>query len=253
MRSERVVRGGQTVYGMSVGMLMTESHFPRIPGDNGNAATWPFPVLYRVVPGAGPGRVVRELADGALLEPFIAAALELERAGVEVITTSCGFLVLHQREVQERLSIPFASSSLLQVPWVAAILPPARHVGVLTIEHASLTPAHLSAAGITAGHRAVILGMEDVGGCFVDTILGDRLDLDVDRAEAEHVAAARRLVERNPGVGAIVLECTNMPPYRQAVREATGLPVFDLTTLVGWVAAGTQPGFASQAWTASSR
>jgi len=34
----------------------------RFPGDMGHAGTWPFPVLYRVVPGATPARVV---LDGA--------------------------------------------------------------------------------------------------------------------------------------------------------------------------------------------
>jgi hypothetical protein len=219
MRSERpagtaaatgVVPGGRNLYGLTVGMLMTESHFPRIPGDNGNAATWPFPVAFRVVQGASPGRVVRSLDDGSLLEPFVDAAQGLERAGVELITTSCGFLVLFQRQMQSRIQVPFLSSSLLQVPWVAAILPAGRRV--------------------------------EAGGYFVDTILGDRAELDVDRARAEHIAAAQALLERAPEVGAIVLECTNMPPYRDAVRRATGLPVFDLTTLVGWAVASISAG-----------
>ncbi|MFZ0216943.1 MAG: aspartate/glutamate racemase family protein [Candidatus Dormiibacterota bacterium] len=238
-----IARGGKNVYGIPVGMLMTESRFPRIPGDNGNAATWPFPVLYRVVRGAAPGRVVRSLADATLLEPFVEGALELEHAGVELVTTSCGFLVLFQRQIQDRLQVPFVSSSLLQVPSLAAILPAGRRVGVLTIERASLTPAHLAAAGIDAEQRVGIVGMDEVGGYFVDTILGDRPELDVARARREHVEAARALVERWPDVGAIVLECTNMPPYREAVSRATNLPVFDLTTLVGWAVAATLPGF----------
>lgn len=237
-----MVRGGRNLYGFPVGMVMTESRFPRIPGDNGNAATWPFPVLYRVVPGAGPARVVRSPAGDDLLEPFAEAAEELERAGVELVTTSCGFLVLYQRRIQERLRVPFLSSSLLQVPWVAGLLPPGGEVGVLTIERASLTEEHLAAAGIEPRHRVRFLGLDETEASVVGAILGDRLELDVDRARAEVAAAARTLVERHPAVRAIVLECTNLPPYRSAVREATGLPVYDLTTLVGWAAAGFLPG-----------
>ena len=37
---------------------------------------------------------------------------------------------------------------------------------------------------------------------------------------------------RCPEIAAIVLECTNMPPYADAVRAATGLPVHDITTLI---------------------
>jgi Asp/Glu/hydantoin racemase len=237
-----ITRGGQNLYGFLVGMVMTESRFPRIPGDNGNATTWPFPVLYRVVPGADPARVVRSPAGAALFQPFAEAAQELERAGVEVVTTGCGFLVLYQRRIQERLRVPFLSSSLLQVPWVAELLPPGREVGVLTIERASLTPDHLSAAGIGSRHRVRVVGLDDMGASLVDTLLGDRLELDVERARAEVVGAARTLVERHPAIGAIVLECTNLPPYRTAIREATGLPVYDLTTLIGWAAAGFAPG-----------
>lgn len=238
------VRGGRNLYGFLVGMVMTDSRFPRLPGDNGNAATWPFGVLYRVVRGADPARVVRSPATDALLEPFAEAALELEREGVELVTTGCGFLVLYQRQIQERLRVPFLSSSLLQVPWVAGALPPGAEIGVLTIESASLSPQHLAAAGIQPQHRVRVLGLDEVGSTLVGTILDDRLELDPERARAEVAAAARTLVARHPAIGAIVLECTNLPPYRSAIREATGRPVYDLSTLVGWAAAG----FTGGAW-----
>ena len=40
MATEEFVQGGKTIYGASVGILMLEARFPRIPGDMGNAATW---------------------------------------------------------------------------------------------------------------------------------------------------------------------------------------------------------------------
>ena len=49
-----IARGGKALYGAPLGILMLEARFPRIPGDMGNATTWPFPVLYRVVRGATP-------------------------------------------------------------------------------------------------------------------------------------------------------------------------------------------------------
>jgi len=67
------------------------------------------------------------------------------------------------------------------------------------------------------------------------------MELDVEAARRENVEAARDLMERHPEVGAIVLECTNMPPYAAAIREATGLPVFDITTLVRMVYAALAP------------
>ena len=57
-------KGGKAIYGASVGILMLEARFPRIPGDMGNATTWPFPVLYKVVRSASPDAVVRRGAEG---------------------------------------------------------------------------------------------------------------------------------------------------------------------------------------------
>ena len=67
MEKNSAVAGGKAVYGASVGMLMLETRFPRIPGDIGNAGTWPFPVLYKVVRGASPDHVVRRGAEGFLI------------------------------------------------------------------------------------------------------------------------------------------------------------------------------------------
>lgn len=52
------------------------------------------------------------------------------------------------------------------------------------------------------------------------------------------VAAARRLATRHRDLGAIVLECANMPPYADAVAQSLALPVFDAVDLIGWFYAG---------------
>src|SRR6266568_2883463 len=108
---------------------MLEARFPRIPGDMGNALTWPFPVLYRVVRGATPERVVLQGAAG-LLPDFLAAAAELVALGAEAITTNCGFLSLFQHELAAHAGVPVATSAMLQVPWVQAMLPPGQRVGL---------------------------------------------------------------------------------------------------------------------------
>jgi hypothetical protein len=122
----RIAHGGKTLYGARVGILMLETRFPRIPGDMGNGETWPFPVLYKVVPGASPRRVVRERAEG-LLDQFLAAADELVRLGADGITTTCGFLSLYQREIAAHVGVPVATSSLLQIPLIESVL--ARQAG----------------------------------------------------------------------------------------------------------------------------
>ncbi|MEM9813337.1 MAG: aspartate/glutamate racemase family protein [Pseudomonadota bacterium] len=223
------VRGGKAVYGASVGILMLEARFPRIPGDMGNAATWPFPVHYHVVRDASPDRVVRQQASG-LLPAFLEAAKRLEADGVDGITTNCGFLALFQAELAAAVSVPVLASSLAQVGAVNGLLPEGRRAGILTISASSLTPAHLAAAGVP---DFTPIGTTE-GGSFTEAILGDAETLDIAAAEAEHVDAARDLATAHPDLGALVLECTNMTPYAPAIRAATGLPVFAMPGFVEW-------------------
>ena len=233
-----LARGGKSIYGAPLGILMLEARFPRIPGDMGNAGTWPFPVLFRVVRGASPARVVLDGAKG-LLDDFIAAGRDLVDLGAEAITTNCGFLAIYQRELAEALAVPVATSSLMQVPWVQALLPPGQRVGVLTVSGSSLTPAHMDGAGIP--RDTPFIGTEGGREFFRVLIRADATDMDVAAAEQDILDAGRALVARHPDIGAIVLECTNMPPYAAALREALGLPVFDIYSMINWFQLGLRP------------
>ena len=216
----------------SLGVVMLETRFPRPPGDIGHPQTFAFPVRYRIVRGASPRRVVVE-RDRTLLAPFIEAARALEREGVTAVTTSCGFLALFQREMAAALAVPVWTSSLLLVAEIEAGLRDGRRVGrrvgVVTVDAASLTAEHLRAVGARTDTPIEGLALDSP---FRATLLDDRAELDVDEAALATVAAAERLVARHPEVAAVVLECTNLPPYADAVRAATGLPVHDITTLV---------------------
>ncbi|MDP3548375.1 MAG: aspartate/glutamate racemase family protein [Phreatobacter sp.] len=238
MTAPRIAAGGKAIYGAPLGILMLEARFPRIPGDMGNGTTWPFPVLFRVVRGADPERVVLQGARG-LLPDFIAAARDLVDLGAEAITTNCGFLSLFQRELAEAVNVPVATSSLMQVPWVQATLPTGQRVGVITVSRGSLTDAHLDAAGVP--RDVPVVGTEGGREFFRVLIEAEKTDMDVALAEADIVAAGRDLVARHPEVGAIVLECTNMPPYAAALREAVGLPVYDIYSMITWFHAGLRP------------
>jgi hypothetical protein len=233
-----IATGGKAIYGAPLGILMLEARFPRIPGDMGNAGTWPFPVLYRVVRGASPERVVLNAAAG-LLDDFLAAAAELVRDGAEAITTNCGFLSVFQAELAAHVHVPVATSALIQVPWVQAMLPPGRRVGVITVSAGSLTPRHLAAAGVPLDTPFV--GTEDGKEFFRVLVRGEKQDMDVALAAADILDAGRTLVSHHSDIGAIVLECTNMPPYAFALREALGLPVYDIYSLITCLHAGLRP------------
>jgi Asp/Glu/hydantoin racemase len=231
-------RGGKSIYGAPLGILMLEARFPRIHGDMGNGATWPFPVLFRVVRGASPEKVVLQGATG-LLPDFIDAARDLVDLGAEAITTNCGFLALFQKELSAAVGVPVATSSLMQVPWVQATLPPGRRVGIITVSSTSLTPAHLSGAGVALD--TPIIGTETGAEFFRVLIKAETQDMDIALAERDIVEAGKKLVESHPEIGAIVLECTNMPPYAAALQAAVGRPVYDIYSMITWFHAGLRP------------
>src|SRR5204862_146417 len=137
-----IVPGHRVYRGVSIGILMLDTRFERFNGDIGNARTWPFPVQYRVVRGATPNRVTRPEGPD-MLDAFKAAADEMIDAGVDGITTTCGFLALYQRELADYCSVPVATSALLQVPMVARILPRGKRPAILTFSAESLTSRHL--------------------------------------------------------------------------------------------------------------
>ena len=188
---------------------------------------------YHRVPGAEPDLVVRRGA-AALLPAFLEGARALEREGVGAITTNCGFLAKFQGELSAAVAVPVFTSSLLLVPLVHRMLGPGRRVGIMTVNATSLGPEHLAGAGIAARSPIAVAGLETEKE-FTRVLLDNELVLDVDRARAEQVAVARRLVAEHPDIGAIVLECTNMPPYTADIQRETGLPVFDIVSLVTMV------------------
>ncbi|MBP8307873.1 MAG: aspartate/glutamate racemase family protein [Burkholderiaceae bacterium] len=228
---------------------MLDTGFVRPPGDVGHPDTFGFPVLRQVVAGARVARVVRSEPDLELIGPFVAAGRELIARGAIGISTSCGFLAPFQRELADALAVPVAISSLLQVPWVDALLPTGRRCGVITARASALSPGLLARAG--APSDTPVAGMP-AGGRFERRVLHDEgsrpgaspapatrstsagAPEDEPGFGDELVAAGRELVRRHPEVGAIVLECTNLPPWRDRLAAELACPVFDITTLLNW-------------------
>lgn len=211
-----------------LGILMLDTQFERILGDAGNPASYPCEARTRVVDGAGSLDVVRDgVVAPALLVKFIDAARTLEAQGAFALTSTCGFLVTAQDQIAAAVNIPVMVSALSLYPMLLA----RRHgsVGILTASKASLGSAMRAAACVPSD--APVAGMEDCA-AFADAILrpkGTQLKrMDRKAIEAFAVAQALKLQMQTPGLGAILLECGNLPPYADAIREATGLPVYSI-------------------------
>ena len=164
--------------------------------------------------------------------------MTLIEKGVAGITTTCGFLAVLQPKLARRLPIPFAASSLLQVASVQAVLPAGKRVGVVTFSAQLLTPAHLAGAGAPVDTPLVGL---DPDSDFYRMIIEGHDHIDAAKASLDVVEAGRRLVNNHTEVGAIVVECANMPPYSAALRDALGLPVYDPVSFIHWFYASLYP------------
>ena len=214
-----------------LGILMLDTRFPRIVGDIGNAASFDFPVIFRRMEGIGSADAVTTHPD----RPRVLAALKanaeaLAAEGAVGLSTSCGFLALYQDDLAALSPVPVATSALLHIRALKG-----RRVGVITASARNLTPAHFAAVG--APEDTPFVGLPE-DSSFASTFLKNGLTLDRARVEEEAVAAGRDLVARHPGVDTVVLECTNLPPYKPALERALGLPVFDVLDLLRGFYAG---------------
>jgi hypothetical protein len=213
-----------------LGVVMLDTRFPRLPGDIGHPDAFGVPVRQRVVQGAGPGKIVQTAAGlraAGVAPAFVQAVQALASEGALAITTSCGFLVLLQQELQAATPVPVVTSSLLQLP---GLLAHQAKVGVLTISSAALGVDHLLAAGVPQERlQDILVQGVDPAGEFAAAILGNRETMDVEKARSDVVSAAMLLKQREPSLREVVLECTNLPPYRQAIEAATGLKTWALT------------------------
>lgn len=224
------VRGGRPFYGEVLGVLMLDKRVPRIPGDMGNAWTFDFPVRFHVVPGVQ-GDAFRR-GDRAMAGPIVRAARELEAAGVRAIAGCSGFFASYQRDLAEAVRVPVFSSSLVLLPLIYEMLGRCRGIGVITADAGVLGKHHFEAVG--AAHVPVsIEGLEREG--EIRAILDDEPVLDPDRLCAQVAAAVRRITAREPDLGALLLECHNLPPYGPALRRETDLPIFDVYSLVALI------------------
>ncbi len=208
-----------------LGILMLDTRFPRIEGDIGNARSFDFPVIFRTMRGIGSVDAVAAHPD----RPRVLAALKsnaeaLAAEGAVGLSTSCGFLALYQKDLEQLSPVPVATSALLLIKTLTG-----RKVGVITASAENLTPVHFEAVG--APRDTPVAGMPS-GSSFAATFLRNGTTLDRAAVEREAVEAGQTLLRRHPDIDAIVLECTNLPPYKSALEHALGVPVFDVLDLL---------------------
>jgi len=222
---------GQTVAGCPVGIIhIDQVWYPLVPGNVVNAWTFDFPVRYQAVEGLDVATLFGPAAQD-VTDQVLAACHALRRTGVRAIAGACGFFGRYQAVVAEAMDVPVGLSPLVQLPWVEAVTGGGR-IGVLTADSASQDGRLLAACGVADASNLVIAYLQDAP--EFSAILQGRGEFDHEAVRDEVVTAARRLCADHD-VAALLLECSDLPPYAAALQAATGKPVFDFTTLIRWL------------------
>lgn len=220
-----------------LGILSTDTHFPRPAGDIINPYSFRYPYIVEVVPNAtGPNVVTPDKFSDETIQTYKDAAQRLIDQGVIGIVTTCGFM----SQIQDRLDLPLplASSSLLQVPLLLNTLGKNSHIGILTFDGTVLGKTHFDGAGISPEMQKRILVQGEEPGGPLHTMIDGTTPYSHEDIENGLVSMAKKVVARDPKIVAILFECTQMPPFGRAVQRATGLPVYDVLTLCDWFYSG---------------
>jgi hypothetical protein len=223
----------QMVAGYPVGIVyIDDTNYPMPPGNVNNASTYKFPVLHRTIPNMNQERVFA--GDPTIADDIIEMGKYMvQKEGIRVLSSGCGFFGNFQKEVSAALDIPVALSPLVMVPWLTAMLKPDQKIGVLTANGAALTPALFESCGVTDTDKLIIrdLRHEPEFSCIMEY----RGVFDNDAVCKEVVDKAMEIMEEEADIGAFLLECSDMPPYAYAIQAATQRPVFDFITLINFL------------------
>jgi len=243
----------------SLGVVRLDYDYPPALGDIDHPGSYAYDVFYRAVPGltfamcqnAVP-KTGTPLPDD-VMKGFVEAIKYLDQdKNVSGITADCGFFFNLQDEARKHTKKPVFMSSLCAAPSVAAAYAKDELIAIFTANSTSLEPMReliKEECGIDPeDKRFVVVGCQDVP--IFGKAVADGLKVDWEAVTPHMVKLAQDTVKANPQLRAIIFECTELPPYSDAVREATGLPVFDSITTSNAFIASMQdnPLFGANNW-----
>lgn len=233
-------RGVHVCYGMGLGIILLNDAYPGFPGDVRNPSAFPYPIQYEIAEGVTNKTLVYDKNPGQCREAVIRAARKLESLGCRAVAAECGYFAFFQKDVADQVDIPVFMSSLLQVPFIQQVIGPKKKVGIICAQHQYLSEQHLMNVGIDPDSNYVIAGAQDEYGVTeFDNLWNPNKRPEVpeayyDKAEEQMVNCAHQFVDKNPDIGAIMLECTGMQPFARAVQREVELPVFSWGTLLDY-------------------
>lgn len=217
------------IAGAAIGIITIDFDYVKLPGNVANATTFRFPVTYEVV-----SFPIEDLFEGKseILEQILEAARRLERKGVRAIVGACGYFNHFQEQIKAAVVVPVFMSSVLQIPLIKMGLRDDQKIAVLVADGTGANQAFFAKAKADIGDCIV----QDIGSLeSFAPIRYIKPHLDNARLEQDLVAVTKELTQKHPEIGAVLLECSDLPPYAAAIQREVGLPVFDFITLINWV------------------
>lgn len=224
-----------------LGILMLDTQFPRILGDAGNPDTYPMDVVIHIVENVSSLDVVNDQQmPPKILQQFIDAAQSLEQKGVSAITSTCGFLFKEQVQISNAVGVPVMVSSLSLYAEIKRDIGSDKII-ILTASSTDLVSLIHSSDEIEKDD-VVIIGMENCN-AFSQAILQDKnnqsTDLDVEEITNFVKIQVVNSLNMNTDIGAVLIECGNLPPYISAIKTVTDLPVYSILDGVEQIMSGT--------------
>ncbi|ADE38726.1 aspartate/glutamate racemase family protein [Candidatus Puniceispirillum marinum] len=209
-------------------VLQLDTAFPRLPGDVASPDSYDCAIEIVTIPAATVKAIVTDHPDQTDISGFETAIDLIDRTAEDddVITTSCGFLCYWQKHLARRTRLPFVASALTDMPRLQAQY--GQRLGILTFDANTLTqPAYAPAL---AGFNGSIAGLPKTA-YLRQVITQNAPQLDSQRAEAELIELVRKMISDTP-IDALLLECTNLPPYKAALKAEFGIEIYDILTVL---------------------
>jgi len=225
-----IVEGGKQYYGEAIGIALFDGRrYPILPGDVANASTYDYPVRLKVIEGLfdTPTPWDKTRAVPADIQKIIDTVKSLEDDGVRAVVTACGFFSVVQEVLADAVHIPVFTSPLMMVPQIVRMIRNDRSVCIITASERLLVSDYLTAVGIASDMPVHIVGMETSTEFYATHMGGTRTTLDVDLQRRELVEIARNAVIQFPDIGALLLECSQLPTFAADIQDVVNLPVFD--------------------------
>ncbi|QRM32261.1 hypothetical protein [Microvirga sp. VF16] len=187
-----------------------------------------FPIIAETVTGAWADNVIQ--GDPALEPAYVAAAHRLVERGAIAISANCGYSVRHQAAIAAAVSVPVVATSLILLPLLLRQYPSWAKIAVIAADSTCLDDEMLGIDDPTERKRIVVGGIEG-GILWKNEMKRPALWTEPADVEAEVSTCVARLRADHPEIAAVLFECTLFPLVAPAIRRATGLPVYDITTL----------------------